>query len=192
MQEMRKVLDFEIKIANVTMPEADRHDTGSIYRKLTVKELQNIVKEFDWLIYFNKILPIKIDLDEPIVVYSLNYLLEIGKILEQTDVKIIHNYVIWRLVRNLTPYLAGDYIQKRIDFRKVLLGVSAERVRWIQCVEMVNKRLGTAVGAIFIKSHFDPNAKKTALEMIRNIREAFNEILDETIWMDYRKFVLVF
>lgn len=94
------------------------------------------------MLYFNKILPIKIDSDEPIVVYSLNYLLEIGKLLEQTDVKVIHNYVIWRLVRNLTPYLAGDYIQKRIDFRKVLLGVSAERVRWTQCVEMVNKRLG--------------------------------------------------
>lgn len=130
-------------------------------------------------------LPLKIELDEPVVVYSLNYLLEVGKILEQTDVKIIHNYIIWRLVRNLTPYLAGDYVQKRIDFRKVLLGVSAERVRWTQCVEMVNKRLGMAVGALFIKSQFDPNAKKTALEMIQNIREAFNEILDENDWMDF-------
>lgn len=42
-----------------------------------------------------------------------------------------------------------------------------------------------AVGALFIKSQFDPNAKKTALEMIQNIREAFNEILDENDWMDY-------
>lgn len=160
------------------------HDTGSIYKKLTVKELQNIVKEFDWLLYFNKILPEKIDTNEPIVVYSLSYLIEIGKILEQTEVKVIHNYIIWRLVRNLTPYLAGEYIQKRIDFRKVLLGVSAERIRWNQCVEMVNKRLGIAVGALFIKQHFDPKAKKTALEMIQNIRKAFNELLDENEWMD--------
>lgn len=106
-----------------------------------MKELQSIVKEFDWELYFNKIfsaLPLKIELDEPVVVYSLNYLLEVGKLLETTDVKVIHNYIIWRLVRNLTPYLAGEYVQKRIDFRKVLLGVSAERVRWTQCVEMVS------------------------------------------------------
>lgn len=41
-----------------------------------------------------------------------------------------------------------------------------------------------AVGALFIRKHFDPNAKKTALEMIQNIREAFNEILDGNDWMD--------
>ncbi|KAK4337423.1 hypothetical protein RND71_043880 [Anisodus tanguticus] len=66
----------------------------------------------------------------------------------------------------------------------ILKGVSAERIRWTQCVEMVNKRLGMAVGTLFIKDHFDPQAKKTALEMIKNIREAFNELLDENEWMD--------
>lgn len=47
--------------------------------------------------------------------------------------------------------------------QKVLLGVSAERVRWNQCVELVNKRLGMAVGALFIRDHFDPKSK----EMVR-------------------------
>lgn len=110
-------------------------------------------------------------------------------------------------------------MQKRAVFRKVLLGVSSERPRWTQCVELANKRLGMAVGALFIREHFDPESKKTvrslavscyvrfsymvragvqqlvdctpvfllrpqALEMIQNIRTAFNEILDENQWMD--------
>ena len=44
--------------------------------------------------------------------------------------------------------------------------------------------MGMAVGALFIKDNFDPRSKETALEMIRNIREAFNELLAINDWMD--------
>ena len=38
---MKKVLDFEIKLANVSMPEAERQDTGSIYKRLSKRFLLN-------------------------------------------------------------------------------------------------------------------------------------------------------
>jgi membrane metallo-endopeptidase-like protein 1 len=64
------------------------------------------------------------------------------------------------------------------------IGISADRIRWNQCVELVNKKMGMAVGALFIRDNFDPKSKETALEMIHNIREAFNELLNLNDWMD--------
>ena len=51
-------------------------------------------------------------------------------------------------------------------------------------MEWTNKKMGMAVGALFIGDHFNNESKETALEMIHNIREAFNELLDENHWMD--------
>ena len=44
--------------------------------------------------------------------------------------------------------------------------------------------MGMAVGALFIRDNFDPKSKETALEMIHNIRNAFNELLGLNEWMD--------
>lgn len=41
-----------------------------------------------------------------------------------------------------------------------------------------------AVGALFIRDNFDPKSKEIAIEMIHNIRVAFNELLNFNDWMD--------
>ncbi|RWS29487.1 neprilysin-2-like protein, partial [Leptotrombidium deliense] len=171
-------------LPQASMPEADRHDTGAIYNKMTIRELQAEVPEFNFLMYLNTYLPMEVSESEFIVVYAVDYLKSIGKLLRHTERKIIHNYVIWRVVNFFIPYMSSHFSVARTNFRKVLLGVTAERTRWVQCVEVLNKRLGMAVGAMFIKKHFDPKSKETALEMIHNIRDAFNELLDENEWMD--------
>jgi len=74
----------------------------------------------------------------------------------------------------LCELLNNDYV----------IGISADRIRWNQCVELVNKKMGMAVGALFIRDNFDPKSKETALEMIHNIRDAFNELLNLNDWMD--------
>jgi len=117
---------------------------------------------------------------------------------------------------SIMPHMIDEYQQKRIEFRKILLGILSERNRWSQCVEWTNKKLGMAVGALFIRDNFNHESKvsifnsridfvidrvrtlkllngmfefrwdfqETALEMIRTIREAFNELLTENHWMD--------
>jgi len=51
-------------------------------------------------------------------------------------------------------------------------------------VEWTNKKLGMAVGTLFIRDNFNHESKETALEMIHTIREAFNELLADIHWMD--------
>lgn len=80
--------------------------------------------------------------------------------------------------------MIGDYQKERVEFRKILQGILSERHRWSQCVEWTNKKLGLAVGALFVKNNFNHESKETALVMIHTIREAFNELLSDNDWMD--------
>lgn len=98
--------------------------------------------------------------------------------------RVVHNYVLWRLLMTVIPHMIDEYQQKRVEFRRVMHGILSERSRWAQCVELTNKKLGMAVGALFIRENFNHESKETALEMIHNIRGAFNELLAENAWMD--------
>ncbi|XP_074604806.1 neprilysin-1-like isoform X2 [Brevipalpus obovatus] len=183
-EELRKVIDFETSIANASLHEQDRQDTGSLYEKIEIRQLSEIFPQFDWLVYFNSLLPVDVESSELIVIYCEKYLRQVQQTFVKSDPKVIQNYLVWRVIFLLLPYVGGDFKTKRAEFRKVTTGITAEQLRWSLCVEMVNKRLGTAVGSLFIRDHFDPESKKTALKMIHKIREAFNELLEQNEWMD--------
>ncbi|VVC33209.1 Hypothetical protein CINCED_3A017909 [Cinara cedri] len=183
--ELLKIIEFEIKMANITQTDTDRHDTSETYLKLSLNDLQNQVPEFNWTLYFNTILQFKVSDQEPIVSYAMNYFIELGQLLNNTDRRVIQNYIIWRLVQStILPHMIDDFQYKRLDFKKILLGILSERSRWRDCVDWTNKRLGMAVGALFIRDNFSLDSKVTAMDMIQSIREAFNELLNENHWMD--------
>jgi len=60
---------------------------------------------------------------------------------------------------SIMPHMIDEYQQKRMEFRKILLGILSERNRWSQCVEWTNKKLGMAVGALFIRDNFNYESK---------------------------------
>lgn len=59
----------------------------------------------------------------------------------------------------MVPHMMDDYQRERVQFRKILLGILSERHRWSQCVEMTNKKLGMAVGVLFIRDNFNQESK---------------------------------
>ncbi|XP_030381091.1 neprilysin-1 [Scaptodrosophila lebanonensis] len=185
-RELNEVVLFETQLVNVSLPEADRHDTSAVYRKITLPELQRQVPELNWTEYLQTSLGPQIPLhaEEPLVTYGMQYLTEMGKILKRTERRVVHNYVLWRLVMSLMTHMIDDYQRERVEFRKILMGIQSERTRWSQCVEWTNKKLGVAVGALFIRDNFNQESKEVALEMIHTIRAAFNELLAENHWMD--------
>ena len=133
--EMKKVLQFETQLANPSVPEADRQDTGAIYNQMSLKELENMVPDIRWRDYLNAFLLDPVDDSELIVSYAITYFHELGKLLAKTERRVVQNYALWRMIMDLMPQLPDEYQHWRGEFRKVLLGVLSERNRWNQCVE---------------------------------------------------------
>lgn len=73
--------------------------------------------------------------------------------------RVVYNYVLWRLVMSVSPHMIDEYQAKHTEFRRILQGIQTERNRWSQCVEWTNKKMGMAVGALYIKKNFNQNSK---------------------------------
>lgn len=170
----------------ISMSEIDRHDTFSVYTKVTLKQLKRYASQIDWKdiiqTAFGSDIPIADD--EPIVIYAMPYIVQLSTIMAERNDRIVQNYVLWRLVMSLVTFFVDDFQKQRVEFHRILLGIKSERHRWSQCVDWTNKKVGMAVGALFIRDNFNSESKETALEMIHSIREAFNELLEENDWMD--------
>ena len=183
--ELWRVIQFEQSLANISIDEGDRHDTGQWYTKLTVDQLQQQVPDFNWTTYFEALMPPPgFSPSEEVVSYAMPYLVEVAKLIKSVDPQIVYDYLVWRVVMDIMPFLPPRFQAPRAEFRRVLLGVLADRNRWNKCVEWTNKKMGMAVGSLFVKNHFNHASKLVALEMIQGIREAFNELLEENHWMD--------
>ena len=72
-------------ILKATVPLNERHDTGELYHKLKIKQLQDLSPHFDWLTYFNLILPVEVSEDEDIVSFSTSYMHEMSRLINNTE-----------------------------------------------------------------------------------------------------------
>ena len=70
----------------ISVPEVGRIDTGAIYNKMTIRELQENISALDWVTYFTQLVyPMNITLDEEVVSYSTLFFMRLGEVLENTD-----------------------------------------------------------------------------------------------------------
>lgn len=183
-RDMYQVLQLETRIANITKPSSERHDTGAIYNKMSIGDLARDVPKFQWMQYFSKFLPYSLSNDEKLVSFAPEYMKDIADLLAKTDKRTIANYVVWRVVLEFMPDLPEVYQKVRRNYRARSQGITRDKPRWQKCVELTNEEMGMAVGAMFIRENFKKESKDAALHMIHNLREAFNDLLNENDWMD--------
>ena len=58
-----------------------------------------------------------------------------------------------------------------------------QKLRWHGCVTRINSLMSMATSSIYIRNHFDHEAKAQVEEMITLIMEAFVELLEEEDWL---------
>ena len=127
-EELWKVIEFEKMLANISVPEVERIDTSAIYDKISIADLALKVPQINWMLYFRHLVhPMNITEHEDIVSYSTPFFVKLGHLLAKTDKRIVHNYIIWRLVMDLMPHMPPQYEGTRAEFRRVLLGVLTDR-----------------------------------------------------------------
>ena len=81
--------------------------------------------------------------------------------------------------------LPKAFEEERFDFfGKTMTGTPQQLPRWRRGVDMVNTYLGDAVGKIYAKRYFSPQAKAEGQEMVTNIINAFRKRIQALTWMN--------
>lgn len=185
-EQMRQVLELEIQVANLTVPQDQRRDEEKIYHKMSIAELQALAPSMDWLEFLSFLLsPLELGDSEPVVVYGTDYLQQVSQLINRTEPSILNNYLIWNLVQKTSLSLDRRFESAQEKLLETLYGTKKSCVpRWQTCISNTDDALGFALGSLFVKATFDRKSKKIAEGMISEIRTAFDEALGQLPWMD--------
>ncbi|XP_048417514.1 membrane metallo-endopeptidase-like 1 isoform X2 [Stegostoma tigrinum] len=188
-EEMTKVLEFEIDLANATVPPEERHDITQLYNRMTLPELQEKfdLNGFNWTQFFQGIMAsvnTEVHPEEEIVVYGTEYLQKLKYILPKYSKSTLQNYLAWQLIIDCVKNLSRRFKDAQANYRKALSGTSMEEARWRECASYINSNMENAVGALYVREAFAGESKRMVKDLIDKIREVFIETLDELEWMD--------
>ncbi|OWF55370.1 neprilysin-like [Mizuhopecten yessoensis] len=193
-EDVNDQIEFEIALANITIPSNWRRNSEDLYNKYTVGELATTFPEptkfkFVWKEYINNVFGMEninmhIQDDEPIIVEEPRYFDKLFVTLEQFSKRTVANYVIWSIMQNRIVNLPSRFDNMMTEYNKVLTGRVGSGPRWQKCTSYVNNNFGTAVGRLYVEEKFDEEAKSDMNLMIDGIQKAYGELLEELTWMD--------
>jgi predicted metalloendopeptidase len=93
-------------------------------------------------------------------------------------------YLTYHHVHNPAPYLPKAIDDENFAFYgKTLAGRQTQRERWQRGVDQVNNALGEAIGQVYVKKHFPPEAKAKIDALVENMRAAYKANIETLEWM---------
>lgn len=178
----RTVMDIETSLAKPARTRVELRDPQKNYNKMSEAELKKLMPDFKWDDYFQPLdlaAPGAINVGQPDFFKAAN---NVFKTVSLDDWK---TYLRWHLVHDTAPTLSQDLVDENFAFYgKTLTGAEKLKPRWKRVVSAIDNEIGEALGKLYVADHFPPEAKKRALEMVNNLKEALADRIKSNDWMD--------
>ncbi|CAF0965181.1 unnamed protein product [Adineta ricciae] len=187
-QDVVDIFEFEKNISRHHLTPAEQRAKQNETVRTTIGNLsQTFTTDFEFTNYLRQVYlsaGVTLNDNDIVSISDLDFLRNASKIVSQSQIRVIQNYVIWRFVMNRVSDLPKRYRLTREAFDREFRGTSSQRARSIVCGSFVNNNMGFAVSKVYVARYFDENAKNQSSEMISNIRNAFIDMVQSSTWMD--------
>lgn len=177
----KTIMKIENQLAEASYTMLEQRDPQRNYNKMTVDELSKISPEFNWKNYFTKIGYPDI---QSLNVEQLPFFKALSVTLKTVDVDDWKTFLRWKLINRTAAYLSSDFENQDFEFyAKILSGQKEMSPRWKRVLETTNGALSEAIGKIYVKKYFPPEAKKKMEALIENLRAALSKRIKNLTWM---------
>jgi putative endopeptidase len=180
--EAQTVMQMETKLAEASMTRVERRDPQKTYHRMTTAELQKLTPNFDWASYFKAIgltRPTDTNVAQP------KFFEEMNRQLASTPIADWQTYLRWQLINVAADDLAKPFDDENFNFKgRILTGATEQLPRWKRCVAATDNALGEALGEVWVKRAFPPEAKQRSLNMVQNLIAALRSDIGTLAWMD--------
>ncbi|KAG2462801.1 endothelin-converting enzyme-like 1 isoform X1 [Polypterus senegalus] len=185
-QKSEEILQLETRLANITVSEYDeqRRDISSMYNRITLRQLQRAAPSVQWKRLLDRIFHDNFSEDEEIVVLATDYVQKVSEIISTTPKRILHNYMLWRIVVALSEHLSTPFRDAIHDFSREIDGTEQQLERSRTCLNQANKHFGMALGALFVGEYFTSSSKIKVQQLVEDIKHSLDNRLQELDWMD--------
>jgi len=175
------VYGLEKELAAMSMNRIDQRDPYKTYNKMTVAGLAEKAPDFDWSGYFRGI-----GLGDPdsLVVSQPDFFAGMAKLIRTEPLANWKMYMKYQIINSLGDYLTNEIAGLKFDFYgKTLSGSMAQRPRWKRVQSTTSNALSEAVGQLYVKKYFPPEAKKRMVALVENLRVSLGERIQKLEWM---------
>ncbi|KAM6987625.1 endothelin-converting enzyme-like 1 isoform 2-T2 [Tautogolabrus adspersus] len=185
-EKSKEIIQLETRLANITVSEYDdqRKDISTMYNRITLRQLQRIAPSLHWKRLLDRIFHDNFSEDEEIVVLATDYIQKVSDIIKTTSKRVLHNYMLWRIVAALSEHLSTAFRSTIHEFSREIDGTEQQLELGRLCLTQANKHFGMALGALFVQQHFSTQSKAKVQELVEDIKHSLDLRLQELDWMD--------
>ncbi len=180
-QQAAWVLAIETELATASLTPIQARDTANQYKMVSVADADKITPHFAWEKFFDGI-GVKgvkgFSSAEP------KFFAEFDKMLSTLPIEQWKAYFRYQAIDAAAPYLNDELAAEKFDFyNKTLHGQKEMKARWKRVLGSVNDNTGEALGQLYVKQYFTPEAKASAEKLVDNLRNALKARLEKLDWM---------
>ncbi len=177
----QNVLDVETRIAELMLTKEERRDARKTYNPMQINDIKKLMPSIDWDAYFAST---KLKVSDTIAVTQPKYLKGIEKMINDTELPKLKNYMLWTILNATNNVLTMDLERINWEFyAKELNGTEKQRPLNERALSVVNGSIGEALGKVYVDKKFPPAAKEKARRLIDNLLAAFEVRIDNLEWM---------
>lgn len=179
--EAQTVMKIETQLAQVSLDRVSRRDASKQYHKMSPADLKNVMANFDWATYIKKVGAPKFT---EINVAHPDFFKGVDQMLTSVPIDDWKTYLRWHLVHDAADALSTAFVNENFNFYgKTLNGTKEIQPRWRRCVVATDGTLGEALGEVYVKKAFPPEAKARMKELVNNLIVALREDIPTLDWM---------
>ena len=179
-ERAKTVLRLETRIATAAFSNVELRDPHANYNKMSIAELQELVPQIDWKVYFENvgIAP------DSLSVGQIRHLQEVGRLLADEPLEDLKTLFTWQAIDGAASYLTTELYNANFDFYgRVLSGKEEPSPLWKRAVGIVNGTLGEAVGQMYVAKYFPEENKARMLALVKNLQKALGIRIENLTWM---------
>jgi putative endopeptidase len=176
-----RIMALETRIAKVHWAAERTRDAIANYNPKTRAAVASFAPGLDWQAMFDVMDVGKWDLFN---VNTPSAVKDVAALVASQPLDDWKAYLTYHHVHNHAPYLPKAIDDENFAFfGKTLAGREQQRERWQRGVDLVNNGLGEAIGQVYVKKHFPPEAKAKIDALVENMRAAYRANIETLTWM---------
>lgn len=176
-----RIYDLERKIANAHTSRTDSADAQKANNPWSLKDFSAKAPGLDWESFFKSA---GLYGQSMIMVWHPGGVTGISALVGSQPLGVWKEYLTFRAIDRASALLPKAFADERFNFYgRTLSGVPQQRERWKRAVSSTSAALGDAVGQLYVKRYFPPEAKAAVQAMVKNIILAFGRRIDNLTWM---------
>lgn len=175
------ILKLESRLAEHHWTRVKNRYKDETYNKFCYSQLPELMPNFSWSIYLESA---NISEQTTFILRQPSYLSSINSVVAQTPLSLWQDYLRVHLISRFAPFLSQEFVELHFNFfSKTLQGIEEQKPRWKRGVALVNHSVGELVGRRYVAKHFPPEAKARMLELVDNLKIAYQDSIHSLDWM---------